>query len=125
MPNAKPEFLAPYLRLSKSVLFLGETFCALQNNLGRLLQVFLIKGLGPTKDGVTLSEVRVKDSIGKTPHANPDTLQHTIASKLVHDERGFNFKRLLVSVWYNASDEMWLSCMKGCHQSAQVGQENT
>merc|ERR1712042_58272 len=46
-------------------------------------------------DGVTDHEVSVGNLVGQTQHTDTDTLEHTVAVKLVHDKRSIDVSRLL------------------------------
>ena len=51
--------------------------------------------------------------VGESAHADPDALKHTVASELVHDERGLHLAGLLVGVWHQATHKVWLAVMQG------------
>ena len=45
-----------------------------------------------------LLELRIEHFVGESTHGNPDSLEHTIASQLVHDQGGLHVAGLLVGV---------------------------
>ena len=51
--------------------------------------------------------------VGESAHADPDSLQHTVASQLVHDEWGLNLTGLLVGVGHQATHKVGLAVMLG------------
>merc|ERR1712012_1329278 len=64
-------------------------------------------------------EVRVEHPVGESTHADPDALEHTVASQLVHDEGGLHLARLLVGVGHKATHEVGLARVEGGHQLNQ------
>ena len=88
-------------------------------------------------------EVGVEHPVGEATHADPDPLQHTVASQLVHDQgalhlvmmtmriimrmvmmmmmlfifcrddREFHLARLLVGVWHKATHKVRLAVVQG------------
>ena len=67
-------------------------------------------------------EVGVEHPVGESTHADPDALEHTVASQLVHDERGLHLARLLVGVGHKATHEVGLARVEGGHQLNQGNQ---
>merc|ERR1719397_701362 len=55
-------------------------------------------------------------------HTDPDSLQHTIASQLVHDEWGLHLAGLLVGVGHKATHKVGLAGVEGGHQLNQRNQ---
>ena len=47
--------------------------------------------------------------VGESTHADPDSLEHTVASELVHDEWGLDLAGLLVGVGHQAADKVGLA----------------
>merc|ERR1712012_213266 len=72
-----------------------------------------------TQARVAELEVRVEHPVGESTHADPDALQHTVASQLVHDEGGLHLARLLVGVGHKATHEVGLARVEGGHQLHQ------
>merc|ERR1719367_2759220 len=68
---------------------------------------------------VTELKVGVGHPVGESTHADPDALQHTVASQLVHDEGGLRLAGLLVGVGHKATHEMGLARVEGGHQLNQ------
>merc|ERR1719327_1550327 len=64
-------------------------------------------------------EVGVEHPVGESTHADPDALEHTVASQLVHDEGGLHLARLLVGVGHKATHEVGLARVEGGHQLNQ------
>merc|ERR1719367_1423150 len=64
-------------------------------------------------------EVGVEHPVGESTHADPDALEHTVASQLVHDEGGLNLAGLLVGVGHKATHEVGLARVEGGHQLHQ------
>merc|ERR1719370_641718 len=60
--------------------------------------------------------VRIQHAVWKAAHADPDSFQHTIAGKLVHDERGLNVSWLLVIVWYKTTDKVGFTAVESGHE---------
>ena len=58
---------------------------------------------------VYLPKISVDDSIRETFPTDPNTLQHTIASELMHNEERVHNAGLFVAVGHNATDKAWLS----------------
>ena len=54
--------------------------------------------------------------VGESTHADPDSLEHTVASQLVHDEWGLHLTRLLVGVGYKATHKVGLAGVERGHQ---------
>ena len=54
-------------------------------------------------------EVRVEHPVGESTHADPDSLEHTVASQLVHDQRGLDLAGLLVGVGHKATHKVGLT----------------
>ena len=50
--------------------------------------------------------------VGESAHADPDSLQHTVAGQLVHDERRLHVSRLFVGVWHQATHKVGLARVK-------------
>merc|ERR1719367_2431474 len=72
-----------------------------------------------TQARVTELKVGVGHPVGESTHADPDALQHTVASQLVHDEGGLRLAGLLVGVGHKATHEMGLARVEGGHQLNQ------
>merc|ERR1719285_1574587 len=64
-------------------------------------------------------EVGVEHPVGESTHADPDALEHTVASQLVHDEGGLHLAGLLVGVGHKATHEVGLARVEGGHQLNQ------
>merc|ERR1719367_1170702 len=64
-------------------------------------------------------EVGVEHPVGESTHADPDALEHTVASQLVHDEWGLHLAGLLVGVGHKATHEVGLARVEGDHQLNQ------
>merc|ERR1719347_1978108 len=75
-----------------------------------------------TKAGVPQLEVGVQHPVGESTHADPDSLEHTVASQLVHDEWGLHLSRLLVGVGHKATHKVRLAVVEGGHQLTQGDQ---
>ena len=60
--------------------------------------------------------------VGESTHADPDSLEHTIAGELVHDEGGLHLPGLLVGVGDKAAHKVGLAVVQGGHQLAQGDQ---
>ena len=93
-----------------------------------------------TKAGVSHLEVRIKhpeqnyleivprsrgrmiSPVGESAHADPDSLEHAVASQLVHDEGGLHLARLLVGVGHKATHKVGLAGVEGGHQLNQGNQ---
>merc|ERR1711899_128176 len=73
-----------------------------------------------SKDHVSHLVVSVSDSVGETQHTNTNTFQYTITFKLVHNQWSFGFQWFLVSIWYNATDEVRFSDVQSIHQISQL-----
>ena len=56
-------------------------------------------------------EVGVEHPVGKSSHADPNSLKHTVASQLVHDEWGLHLAGLLVGVGHKATHKVGLTVM--------------
>merc|ERR1719295_823054 len=69
-----------------------------------------------TKASISHLEVWVEHTIWESSHTDSNTLKHTITSKLVHNKWGFNFSRLLVIVWYKATDKVRFTVIECCHK---------
>merc|ERR1719233_1777531 len=69
-----------------------------------------------SKDCITHLEVWVEHTIREAPHADPDTLQHTITSQLMHDKWGFYISRFLVGIWHKTADKVRLTTVKSSHE---------
>merc|ERR1719249_461601 len=72
-----------------------------------------------TKAGVPQLEVGVQHPVGESTHADPDSLEHTVASQLVHDEWGLNLSGLLVGVGHEATHKVRLAGVESGHQLNQ------
>merc|ERR1719367_841416 len=72
-----------------------------------------------TQARVAELKVGVGHPVGESTHADPDALQHTVASQLVHDEGGLNLAGLLVGVGHKATHEVGLARVEGGHQLNQ------
>ena len=48
--------------------------------------------------------IMIVKPVGESTHADPDAFEHTVASELVHDERGLHPAGLLVRVGHDAPD---------------------
>merc|ERR1719394_2211572 len=64
-------------------------------------------------------EVGVEHPVGESTHADPDALEHTIASQLVHDQWGLHLAGLLVGVGHKATHKVGLARVEGGHQLDQ------
>merc|ERR1719237_421948 len=64
-------------------------------------------------------EVGVEHPVGESAHADPDSLEHTVASQLVHDQRGLHLAGLLVGVGHKATHKVGLAGVEGGHQLNQ------
>merc|ERR550519_2642604 len=71
------------------------------------------------KAGVPQLEVGVEHPVGESTHADPDSLEHTVASQLVHDQRGLDLAGLLVGVGHKATHKVGLAGVEGGHQLNQ------
>ena len=60
--------------------------------------------------------------VGESTHADPDSLEHTVASQLVHDEWGLHLAGLLVGVGHKATHKVGLAGVEGGHQFNQRNQ---
>merc|ERR1719412_1025723 len=67
-------------------------------------------------------EVGVQHPVGESAHADPDSLEHTVASQLVHDKRGLHLAGLLVGVGHKATHKVGLARVEGGHQLNQGNQ---
>merc|ERR1719187_1773812 len=72
-----------------------------------------------TQARVAELEIGVEHPVGESTHADPDALEHTVASQLVHDEGGLNLAGLLVGVGHKATHEVGLARVEGGHQLHQ------
>merc|ERR550519_2845153 len=72
-----------------------------------------------SKAGVPQLEVGVEHTVGESTHADPDSLEHTVASQLVHDQRGLDLAGLLVGVGHKATHKVGLAGEQGGHQLNQ------
>merc|ERR1719327_1468597 len=77
-----------------------------------------------SKARVAELEVGVEHPVGESTHADPDALEHTVASQLVHDEGGLNLAGLLVGVGHKATHEVGLARVEGGHQLNQGDKVN-
>merc|ERR1719320_260040 len=59
------------------------------------------------------------DLVGQTQHTNTDTLEHTVAVKLVHDKRSIDVSGLLDLVGDDATHEVRMSGVQVGHQLHQ------
>merc|ERR1719471_451549 len=64
-------------------------------------------------------EVGVEHPVGESTHADPDALEHTVASQLVHDQWGLHLAGLLVGVGHKATHKVGLARVEGGHQLDQ------
>merc|ERR1719361_298270 len=64
-------------------------------------------------------EVGVEHPVGESSHADPDALEHTVASQLVHDQWGLHLAGLLVGVGHKATHKVGLARVEGGHQLNQ------
>merc|ERR1719400_1497 len=67
-------------------------------------------------------EVGVEHPVGESTHADPDALEHTVASQLVHDQWGLHLAGLLVGVGHKATHKVGLARVEGGHQLNQGDQ---
>merc|ERR1719291_1624286 len=67
-------------------------------------------------------EVGVEHPVGESAHADPDSLEHTVASQLLHDEWGLHLAGLLVGVGHQAADKVGLAVVQGRHEFAEGDQ---
>ena len=51
--------------------------------------------------------------VGESTHADPDSLEHTVAGQLVHDEWGLHLAGLLVGVGHQATHKVGLTVVLG------------
>ena len=58
-------------------------------------------------------EVGVEHPVGESTHADPDALEHTVASQLVHDQWGLHLAGLLVGVGHKATHKVGLAVVQG------------
>ena len=58
--------------------------------------------------------------VGESTHADPDSLEHTVASQLVHDEWGLHLAGLLVGVGHQATHKVGLTVVQGGHQLGEA-----
>merc|ERR1719412_287017 len=72
-----------------------------------------------TQARVPQFEVGVEHPVGESAHADPDSLEHTVAGQLVHDEWGLHLAGLLVGVGHKATHKVGLSGVEGGHQLNQ------
>merc|ERR1719204_1498370 len=72
-----------------------------------------------TQARVAELEVGVEHPVGESTHADPDALEHTVASQLVHDEGGLHLAGLLVGVGHKATHEVGLARVESGHQLHQ------
>ena len=56
-------------------------------------------------------EVGVEHPVGESAHADPDSLKHTVASQLVHDQGALHLAGLLVGVGHKATHKVGLAVM--------------
>ena len=61
--------------------------------------------------------------VGETPATDPDALEHTVASKLVHHKSRVKKQGSLVVVWHNAPDEVGIGGVEGGEQGVELGPE--
>ena len=61
--------------------------------------------------------------VGEAPAADPDALEHTVASELVHHKSRIEEQRGLVVVWHDASDEVGIGGVEGGQQLVKLGPE--
>ena len=64
----------------------------------------------------------MKAPIRESTHADPDSLEHTVASELVHDEWGLHLTGLLVGVGHKATHKVGLARVESGHQLNQGNQ---
>merc|ERR1719370_2255232 len=72
-----------------------------------------------SKTCVSPLEVGVHHPVGEATHTDPNSFKHTIASKLVHDQRRLNLSWLLVVVGHQTTYEVGLARIQGGHQLNQ------
>jgi hypothetical protein len=65
-------------------------------------------------------EVWVQHSVGETFTANTDTLQHTITSKLVHDQVSIDHSSSFVLIRDNASNEVRFGAVQSFNQIVKL-----
>merc|ERR1711962_1546979 len=70
-------------------------------------------------DGITRHEIAVGNLVRQAQHANTDALKHTVAVKLMHDERSVDVSGLLDLVGDDAADEVRMSRVQVGHQLHQ------
>merc|ERR1719340_359496 len=68
-------------------------------------------------------EVQVNGSVGESSPADPDSLEHTVAGQLVHDESRVQEAGGLVVVGHNAADEVGVGGVQGGQQGLQLSAE--
>ena len=64
--------------------------------------------------------INKKPPVGETSHADSDSLQHTVAGELMHDQWRLHPARLLVGVWNDAADEVRFRLVQGVHQGGEL-----
>ena len=56
-----------------------------------------------------LLELGIEHFVGEATHGNPDSLEHTVASQLVHDQWWLHVTGLLVGVGHQATHKVGLT----------------
>ena len=51
--------------------------------------------------------------VGESSHTDPDSLEHAVASQLVHDQRGLHLSGFLVGVGNKATHKVGLARVEG------------
>ena len=62
---------------------------------------------------IHLLELGIEHFVGEATHGNPNSLKHTIASQLVHDEWGLHISGLLVGVGHKATHKVGVAAVQG------------
>ena len=78
------------------------------------------RGSSGLQQVVPLEEVGVLGTVGETLPGNTDTLQHTVALKLVEDDLVHDITRALLDVGQDATDEVRVGGPEGVHQMGQL-----
>jgi len=71
------------------------------------------------QDSVSLFEVSVLKPVWKTFSANSNTFEDTVTPKLMDGQMWVHLTWAFVLVWYDTSDEVWVSRSQVGHQSTE------
>ena len=74
--------------------------------------------LGNSLTSDHLLELGIEHFVGEATHGNPNSLEHTIASQLVHDEWGLHISGLLVGVGHKATHKVGVAAVQGLNARA-------